>query len=99
MINTQTPFEGLAVGGKRLASADGKTAAAYNPATGDVIAQVAQATAADVDNAVVEALKKGGKVLRAPTDATKIGRIAVVQDPDGNAIGLYAPIKTPPPTQ
>ncbi|HVX36954.1 MAG TPA: VOC family protein [Hyphomicrobium sp.] len=54
---------------------------------------------ADVDNAVVEALKKGGKVLRAPTDATKIGRLAVVQDPDGNAIGLYAPIKTPPPTQ
>lgn len=52
MINTQTPFEGLAVGGKRLASADGKTAAAYNPATGEVIAQVAQATAADVDNAV-----------------------------------------------
>lgn len=52
---------------------------------------------ADVDNAVGEALKKGGKVLRAPTDAAKIGRIAIVQDPDGNAIGLYAPIKTLPP--
>jgi len=53
---------------------------------------------ADVDNAVGEALKKGGKVLRAPTDAAKIGRIAIVQDPDGNAIGLYAPIKTLPPS-
>jgi predicted enzyme related to lactoylglutathione lyase len=54
---------------------------------------------ADVDNAVGEALKKGGKILRAPADAAKIGRIAVVQDPDGNAVGLYAPIKTPPATQ
>lgn len=51
---------------------------------------------ADVDNAVVEALRKGGKVLKAPTDAAKIGRLAVVQDLDGNAIGLYAPIKIPP---
>jgi predicted enzyme related to lactoylglutathione lyase len=50
---------------------------------------------ADVDNAVVEALRKGGKVLKAPTDAAKIGRIAVIQDLDGNAIGLYAPIKVP----
>jgi len=54
---------------------------------------------ADVDNAVGEALKKGGKILRAPADATKIGRIAVVQDPDGNAVGLYSPIKTVAPTQ
>ena len=26
MINTQIPFEGLAIGGKRFAGADGKTA-------------------------------------------------------------------------
>jgi acyl-CoA reductase-like NAD-dependent aldehyde dehydrogenase len=52
MIETQIPFEGLAIGGKRIASADGKTAATFDPATGGVIAQVAQATAADVDNAV-----------------------------------------------
>lgn len=51
---------------------------------------------ADVDNAVVEALRKGGKVLKAPTDAAKVGRIAVIQDLDGNAIGLYAPVKAPP---
>jgi predicted enzyme related to lactoylglutathione lyase len=51
---------------------------------------------ADVDNAVIEALRKGGKVLKAPTDAAKVGRIAVIQDLDGNALGLYAPIKVPP---
>lgn len=48
----------------------------------------------NVDDAVVEALKKGGKVVKAPTDAAKIGRMAIVQDPDGNAVGLYAPIRT-----
>jgi acyl-CoA reductase-like NAD-dependent aldehyde dehydrogenase len=52
MVTATTPFEGLAIGGKRLASADGKTVPAYNPADGSIIAQVAQATAADVDAAV-----------------------------------------------
>ncbi|MBZ0276403.1 MAG: aldehyde dehydrogenase family protein [Anaerolineae bacterium] len=45
-------FEGLAIGGKRVASSDGKTAPAYDPSSGEIIAQVAQATAADVDQAV-----------------------------------------------
>ncbi|MFN8372660.1 MAG: aldehyde dehydrogenase family protein [Anaerolineae bacterium] len=52
MVSAAIPFEGLAVGGKRTASAEGKTANAYNPASGAVIAHVAQATAADVDTAV-----------------------------------------------
>jgi acyl-CoA reductase-like NAD-dependent aldehyde dehydrogenase len=52
MAEQQIAFEGLAIGGKRVASADGKTAPVYEPATGNVLAQVAQATAADVDNAV-----------------------------------------------
>jgi predicted enzyme related to lactoylglutathione lyase len=44
---------------------------------------------ADVDGAVVQALKLGGKVLKAPSDVDKVGRIAVIEDPDGNAVGLY----------
>src|SRR2546430_185933 len=52
MIETKTQFKGLAIGGKRIASADGKDAPVYNPATGEVIARVAQATAQDVDRAV-----------------------------------------------
>ncbi|HVU09735.1 MAG TPA: aldehyde dehydrogenase family protein [Phototrophicaceae bacterium] len=55
MVEVQTPFAGLAIGGKRVASSDGKTAPAYNPATGAIIAQVAQANAADVDLAVTTA--------------------------------------------
>jgi betaine-aldehyde dehydrogenase len=45
-------FEGLSINGKRVASADGRTSSTYNPADGEVIAEVAQATAADVDQAV-----------------------------------------------
>lgn len=52
MVDTQQTFEGLAVNGKRIASADGKTAPVYDPATNTVLAEVAQATAADVDAAV-----------------------------------------------
>ncbi|MEZ4671554.1 MAG: aldehyde dehydrogenase family protein [Anaerolineae bacterium] len=51
MSNINT-FEGLSIGGKRIASADGRTAPAYNPATREIITQVAQATASDVDTAV-----------------------------------------------
>lgn len=46
----------------------------------------------NVDDAVVEALKKGGKVLKAPTDANNIGRLAIVADPDGNPFGLVTPL-------
>jgi acyl-CoA reductase-like NAD-dependent aldehyde dehydrogenase len=48
----QIPFEGLAIGGRRVPSGDGKQAPTYNPADNQAIAQVAQATAQDVDNAV-----------------------------------------------
>lgn len=47
-----TPFEGLMIAGHRMASADGRTAPVYNPADNSVLAQVAQATATDVDAAV-----------------------------------------------
>jgi len=51
-MQQEIPFEGLAIGGRRVASADGKDAPIYNPATGEVIARVAQAGAEDVDRAV-----------------------------------------------
>ncbi|MCA0453775.1 MAG: aldehyde dehydrogenase family protein [Chloroflexi bacterium] len=57
MVATQAAFEGLAIGGKRIAASDGRTAATTNPATGETIAQVAQANAADVDSAVKTAHK------------------------------------------
>jgi len=54
-------FEGLAIDGQRVASADGKTAPVYEPATGEILAQVAQATAADVDRAVKTAHARFGE--------------------------------------
>ncbi len=52
MVAIQAAFEGLAIGGKRIAASDGRTAPTTNPSTGETIAQVAQANAADVDSAV-----------------------------------------------
>jgi len=52
MVATQAAFEGLMIDGKRVAATDGRTAPTTDPATGEVIAQVAQASAADVDTAV-----------------------------------------------
>ncbi len=52
MVATEATFEGLAIGGKRVAASDGRTAPTTDPSTGELIAQVAQANAADVDLAV-----------------------------------------------
>lgn len=45
-------IEGLAINGKRINSSDEKTALIYNPADNMLLAQVAQASAADVEQAV-----------------------------------------------
>lgn len=34
-LMTTTNFQGLVIGGQRIASADGRTSAVYNPATGE----------------------------------------------------------------
>lgn len=69
MVDQQISFEGLAIGGKRIASADGRTAQVHNPATGVVMADVAQATSADVDAAVQSAHNSfsGGAWKQMPT--------------------------------
>lgn len=51
---------------------------------------------ASVDTAVVEALKKGGRILKAPFDDTTIGRMAIVADPDGIPVGLVTPKSSAP---
>lgn len=77
-----TQFEGLAIGGKRVAAANGATAPTYNPATGEVLAQVAQASAADVDQAVRVAHDRfsagAWKQMRSRERGQILGRIAVL---------------------
>jgi len=46
------PMEGLLIGGRRVPATDGATTAVINPATGEPIAQAAQAGVADIDAAV-----------------------------------------------
>jgi acyl-CoA reductase-like NAD-dependent aldehyde dehydrogenase len=65
----------MLIGGRRVASADGKTFDTYNPATGEVIARVAEAGPEDVDRAVRAARQAfdGGKWPA--FSASKRGRI------------------------
>jgi acyl-CoA reductase-like NAD-dependent aldehyde dehydrogenase len=49
--------EDLLIGGKRMAAADGRTFETTNPATGEVLAGVAEAGAEDVERAVAAARK------------------------------------------
>lgn len=51
---------------------------------------------ADVDNAVIEALKRGGRILKAPFDDRSTGRMAIVADPDGIPVGLVTPKSSAP---
>ncbi|GAC1628400.1 MAG: aldehyde dehydrogenase family protein [Chloroflexota bacterium] len=69
------PVANMLIGGERVASDRGKTFDTYNPATGEVIARVAEAGPEDVDRAVraARAAFDGGKW---PTmSASKRGRI------------------------
>jgi predicted enzyme related to lactoylglutathione lyase len=43
----------------------------------------------DVDSVAVRAKSLGGKIIVEPVDIPDVGRIAVILDPRGAAIGLY----------
>jgi phenylacetaldehyde dehydrogenase len=47
----------MLIGGRWLEAASGKTFPTYNPATGEVLAQVAEGTSTDIDKAVIAARK------------------------------------------
>src|SRR5687768_10812748 len=47
----------MLIGGKWLEAASGKTFPTYNPATGEILAHVAEGAATDVDRAVLAARK------------------------------------------
>ena len=52
---------------------------------------LAYVTVEDVDAAAAKAGKLGGKMVAPPFDVPEVGRIAVVLDPQGAAIGLFKP--------
>lgn len=45
----------------------------------------------DVDARTAKVESLGGKVLRPPFDIPQVGRIAIIADPAGIAIGLFTP--------
>ena len=46
---------------------------------------------ANVDAAVVGAVELGGKVVEAPFDMPNVGKMAILQDPEGASFGLVSP--------
>jgi predicted enzyme related to lactoylglutathione lyase len=48
-------------------------------------------TVADVDQTAAKAKSLGGQLVLAPFDVPTVGRVAVVTDPQGAAIGLFKP--------
>ncbi len=52
---------------------------------------LAYVTVEDVDVTATNAKKLGGKIVVEPTDIPTVGRIAVLTDPKGAAIGLFKP--------
>lgn len=45
----------------------------------------------DVDEAARKATKLGGRIVQQPLDVTAVGRIAEIEDPEGNRVGLVSP--------
>lgn len=45
----------------------------------------------DVDAAVARVAELGGKVVKEPFDISKVGRIAIIEDPGGATVGLITP--------
>ena len=53
---------------------------------------VAYITVEDVDATAAQAEKLGGKVVLTPMDIPKVGRIAVILDPQQATIGIFKPL-------
>jgi predicted enzyme related to lactoylglutathione lyase len=53
--------------------------------------------AQDVDATAAQAASLGGKVLKAPEDIPSVGRFAVLADPQGAVLCVYAPAPNLPP--
>lgn len=73
MAQQDAPFEGLWIEGKRVAASDNATMTVSNPANGEVLAQVAQGTAADINSAVSAAKRAFAGEWKAfgPAERTK----------------------------
>src|SRR5713101_1411235 len=72
---TKVKDQPLLIGGKWLDSVSGKTFATTNPATGEVICQVAEGDKADVDLAVQAARKAFETSLWPRMNASERGRL------------------------
>jgi uncharacterized protein len=78
-------------GGYRFFMQDGKMVAGLGPLMmeGQPPAWLSYVTVADADETAAKARDGGGTVLVGPLDVLDVGRMAVVADPGGAALGLW----------
>lgn len=67
---------------------DGTPIGGFSPQPSDDPHWLVYITVADVDATVKNVVKNGGKIVSEPMNAPNVGRIAVIQDPDGAKIAL-----------
>ena len=53
---------------------------------------------ANVDATVAQAKKAGAKVHREASDIPKVGRFAVIADPQGASLSVFSPLQPMPPS-
>jgi uncharacterized protein len=80
-------------GGYRFFEQDGKMVGGLAPlmAPGQPPAWTSYVSVADSDATAANARAAGGTVLLEPTDVLDVGRVAIVADPSGAALGLWQP--------
>jgi predicted enzyme related to lactoylglutathione lyase len=89
--NASDPIEGG--GGYRFFEQDGKMVGGLAPlmAPGQPPAWTSYVSVTDADATVEVARSSGGGVLLEPTDVMDVGRVAIIADPSGAALGLWQP--------
>jgi predicted enzyme related to lactoylglutathione lyase len=93
-------FEGMPMpqgGTYWVAKMGGEMVAGFMPLEGPQFAEVPEAwlryiAVDDVDARLKKATAAGGKIMREPFDVPGVGRIAILMDPRGVAIGWMTPV-------
>jgi predicted enzyme related to lactoylglutathione lyase len=82
-----------------MIKANGQQHGGFGPAQGGAPAHwLGHVLVEDVDETVAKAEAAGGKLLGQPLDIPEVGRMAVIQDPQGAAISAFTPLGEPGPS-
>jgi uncharacterized protein len=83
-----------------MIKANGQQHGGFGPAQGGAPAHwLGHVLVEDVDETASTAEAAGGRILGEPMDIPEVGRMAVIQDPQGAVISAFSPVGEPPASQ